>query len=342
MDLTEKNIDEALLMKYLNNTTNVQERSLVEAWLAEDKANEKTLLQVARMRYAFRTQQRIMLRNTAQALNRVHFRIQQRSRRDVIRKLVVAASLFIGFWGLGSLLWQKQQEEPPPQMITISTNAGMRSQLTLPDGTEVFLNAGSSLVYPTQYDKNERRVQLSGEAFFKVTFNSHQPFVVNIADNKMNIRVLGTSFNVQSYEKDSMAQITLIDGSVQLSVSGQQGNVQLMPSNMATYIFNTGQVSIQKINTEQVTGWMNGRLHFKDTPMPEVLRQLTHFYSVDFDIVDDVIHGYTFTGIFENRPLFQILEYMKISSKLEFTMLYPENQDIRKPIIRLKKEGRRN
>jgi ferric-dicitrate binding protein FerR (iron transport regulator) len=107
---------------------------------------------------------------------------------------------------------------------------------------------------------------------------------------------------------------------------------------MAVYDMKTGQVYTKKINTAQVTAWMEGSLIFKDTPIPEVLRRLTHFYSVDFDVQDTVISGYTFTGTFENRPLFQILDYLKISSKIENTMFYPENQEVRKPMIRLKKE----
>ena len=71
--------------------------------------------------------------------------------------------------------------------------------------------------------------------------------------------------------------------------------------------------------------------------MPDVLRQLTHFYSVDFEVLDEVIHDYSFTGTFENRPLFQILEYMKISSKIDYSMKFPENQEVRKPVIHLKK-----
>jgi ferric-dicitrate binding protein FerR (iron transport regulator) len=339
MDLKENEIDGTLLLKYLNGTANPEEQSNVDTWLAEDTANSDTLLQVARIYHAQRTRQRIRERNTDRALDLVNHRMGQRLRRIVIRRLAVAASLFIGLLGIGSMFWQNRQVESLPQMITVNTNAGMRSQLTLPDSTVVFLNAGSTLLYPSQYDKNERRVQLSGEAYFKVTHNTRQPFVVSAADDKMSIRVLGTAFNVQTYEKDSLAQIALIEGSVQVSIQGQKGNVQLTPSNMLTYDMKSDKVSVKKINTDQVTAWMDGRLIFKDTPIPEVLRQLNHFYSVDFDVQDTVISGYTFTGTFENRPLFQIMDYLKISSKIEYTMLYPENQEIRKPVIRLKKEG---
>ena len=341
MELNGNEIDGTLLLKYLDETANPDEKVRVEAWLSEDAANHHTLLQVAQICHAHRTRQRILQRNTEQALIQVNRRMGQRLRRTFIRRIAVAASLFIGLLGIGSMVWQNRKVELTTQMITLSTNAGMRSQLALPDGTMVFLNAGSVLEYPLPFDKNERRVQLSGEAYFNVMHNVGQPFVVSTVGG-INIQVTGTAFNLQAYEKDSLVQIALIEGSVQISIQGQQGNVPLTPSNMVTYDIKTGKLSVNKINPAQVTAWMDGRLIFKDTSIPEVLRQLTHFYTVDFDVQDTVINDYTFTGSFDNRPLFQILEYLKISSKIDFKMQYPENQEIRKPTIRLKKEGSRN
>jgi len=337
MDLNENEIDGTLLLKYLNGVVTLEEQTQVETWRSEDHTNDDTLLQLARIHHAQRTRQRIRQRDPYSALRQVQQRIAQRSRRIVIRRLAVAASFLIGMFGIASLMWQNRQTELPQQMITVHTNAGMRSQMNLPDGTTVYMNAGSTLVYPSQYEKNERRVQLSGEAYFIVAPNTDWPFVISAADNKMNIRVTGTEFNLQAYEKDEVLQTTVMEGSVQVSIEGKKGTISLTPSDMATYNIATGQLFLEKVNVAQVNAWMSGSLIFKDTPMPEVLRKLTHFFTVDFDVQDEVISDYTFTGTFENRPLFQILEYMKISSKIEYTMVYPENQEVRKPVIRLKK-----
>ena len=234
MDLNEE-IDGTLLLKYISETANSEERAQVETWLSEDPANNDTLLQMARIYHAQRSRQRIRQRNPHKALRRVQQRIAQHSRRIVIRRLAVAASLLIGIMGVASLAWQTRQTELPPQMITVTTNAGVRSQLTLPDGTEVHLNIGSMLVYPSQYDKNERRVQLSGEAYFKVAHHAEQPFVVSVADDKVNVRVLGTQFNLQAYEKDGLVQTTLIEGSVQMGIQGKKETIILTPSDRVTY-----------------------------------------------------------------------------------------------------------
>ena len=327
---------ELLLLKYINHTASLEERTQVEHWLIEDEANRKTCEQFARIYHAYRTKDRILHRNAEDALYKVHQRIAGKIRRINIWRLTVAASFFIGILGIGSMLYKNRQVDVP--VSTVTTNPGMRSQLTLSDGTIVHLNAGSTLIYPLLFDKKERCVQLSGEAYFQVAGNAGQPFSVSVAGTKLNIQVTGTAFNCQAYEKDSLAQVTLIEGSVDLRIQGQNGNIHLSPSEMITYNMLTDQVFLRKTNTLQVTAWMDGQFIFKDTPMTEVLRKLSHFYSVDFDIKDEVIRGYRFTGTFENRPLFQILDYIKISSKIDHEMLYPENQEIRKPLILLKKE----
>jgi ferric-dicitrate binding protein FerR (iron transport regulator) len=94
---------------------------------------------------------------------------------------------------------------------------------------------------------------------------------------------------------------------------------------------------VKKIHPELNTAWMGGKVIFKDTPMPEVLRKLAHFYSVDFDMKDSVIRKYSFTGTFDHKPLFQILDYMKISSNISYEMTYPQNLEVRNPVIILGK-----
>ena len=334
--MNKREIEGTLLLSYLNETASSEECKQVEAWLAEDPANSETLLQLARVHHAQRTRWRIRQRNTNRALDSVHRRIRQRIRRITFWRMAVAASLLFGIFGTATMLRQYRQSALPPQMITVYTNPGMRSQMTLPDGTEVFLNAGSTLVYPSHYDKNERRVHLSGEAFFKVEHHNDWPFKVTTPGEMINIYVLGTQFNLQAYEKDSLVQVSLIEGSVQMDISGKMEKIQLKPSYRVTYNMLTEQVYQEKINTTRATDWLDGRLIFKDTQMSDVLRQLANFYSVEFNVHDEEIYGYTFTGTFDNRPLFQILEYMRISSKINYTMLCAENEDVDNTVIQLK------
>lgn len=331
-------IDGSLLLRYANETATAEERMQVDLWLSKDPANGDTLEQIIRIWHAQRTRQRILLRDPHKALELVHKRMNRHGRLRIIRRLAVAASLIIGLVGIGLTVSQYEQFAIPPQMITMSTNAGMRSQLTLPDGTVVHLNAGSTLVYPSKYSKKERRVHLEGEGYFKVAHNARQPFVVSTAADKVNVKVLGTEFNLQAYEEDGIVQTTLVEGSVQLGILGKEKDILLRPSTKVTYNLATDQVFLEEVSTEQVTSWIEGRFIFKDTPISEVLRQLAHFYSVEFDVRSDVIREYTFTGVFENASLFQILDYLKISSKIDYTTLNTENRNVINTAIQIYKK----
>ena len=340
MDLLNgQDIEGALLLRYINNKVNSEERAVVDRWISENESNNEVLRQIIYINHAQQTRLRILQRDPNKALLRVNRRLVKRFRQAVIRRVAVALSFLIGIIGISSVMWQHRSDDMASQRITVTTNAGMRSHLILPDSSFVFLNAGSQLEYPSKFSKNERRVQLSGEAYFIIAKNAKQSFWVSVAERKVHVQATGTEFNIQAYQKEGLVQVTLIEGSLQLSIQGKKEIIHLSPSEMITYNVLSDQLVLKKINIAQITAWKEGCLIFKDTPMPEVLRQITHFYSVDIDVHDDLIRDYVFTGTFENRPLFQILDYMKISSKIDYSMLYPENQEIRKPLIIFKKDN---
>lgn len=325
--IAETEPDGTVLLKYIRGEASDAEKTCVEAWLQEDEENEKTLEQVARIFYAVRTEQRIMSRNSVEAYNKVRKQIAGRNRRFWLGRTSLAAACFMGVLILSSVLsylWiQDSQKSVVPQMITVVANSGMRTHCELPDGTIAYLNSGSSLAYPIPYDEKERKVLLIGEAYFKVTHNSSHPFVVSVQDDKMRVRVLGTEFNLQAYREDETVQTTLVTGSVNIELV-KQGNifseVNLKPSEKAVYAMSSGTLSISTVDTNYETAWKEGRLMFKDMPLPQVLKKLAYFYNVKFEVQDPVINSYCFTGTFENKQLSQILDYLKISSGIDYTI----------------------
>ena len=205
--------------------------------------------------------------------------------------------------------------------MTLEANAGIRTHFDLPDGTIVYLNSGSSLSYPVPYDPKERKVSLSGEAYFKVAPNEGQPFIVSTFEDRYKVRVLGTEFNVQAYEADHAISTTLVNGSVNLEVKNKSGKTiyrRLSPSEKAVYDLDKGEILVKKINTIHETAWMDGKLVFKDTPLPEAIKKMSYYYNVDFVIQDEEIKSYCLTGILDNRLLSQTLDYLKISSSIDY------------------------
>jgi ferric-dicitrate binding protein FerR (iron transport regulator) len=157
---------------------------------------------------------------------------------------------------------------------TMSTPRGRQFEITLPDGTHVWLNAASSIRYPTVFAGNERKVELDGEAYFEVTKNAKQPFIVR-ARNKATIEVLGTSFNISAYENEKSLNTTLLDGSVKVNGTilkpGQQARV-------------TDAVRVtDHADIDKVMAWQRGFFNFEGATLEEVMQQLERWYDIDVE-----------------------------------------------------------
>lgn len=159
---------------------------------------------------------------------------------------------------------------------TLSIPRGGQYKLVLPDGTAVWLNAASSLKYPTSFTGKERIVQLEGEAYFEVAKNPGQPFKVEVKD--VQITVLGTHFNINAYNDEAHIKTTLLEGSVRIS----KGSVQklLQPGEQAIS-GKSSSIEIVKANFDEVLAWKNGYFNFHRSNLPEVMRQLSRWYDVD-------------------------------------------------------------
>ena len=315
--------DGSLLLSYIKETTSAEERCIVETWLNDKEENEKILMQVAQIYYACRAQERIKRRDPLTAFEKVKGEIRQHMwRRYFYRISSIAACITIGFF-LSSLIsfWNKSANETDVQMVSVHSNPGMRTCCNLPDGTVAYLNSGSTLTYPVPYDRKKREVVLVGEAYFKVTHDPAKPFIVSVADDKMRVRVLGTEFNLQAYPEEGLIKTTLVTGKVDIEVRKDNGIVlrqELSPSLKATYMLSSGKIDVKAVNTTYETAWIDGKLMFNNSPLPQVLRDLSYFYNVKFDVKDTLIDSYSFTGTFIDKQLSQILDYLKISSGIDY------------------------
>ncbi|MDT3401047.1 FecR family protein [Mucilaginibacter terrae] len=162
------------------------------------------------------------------------------------------------------------------QLNTVSTPNGGQWQINLPDGTHVWLNSASSLTYPISFDRlPNRKVKITGEAYFEVAKDKSHPFIVE-AGNQF-VKVLGTHFNINSYPNEPTLKTTLIEGSVQISTT--QKEVILKPGEQAKV--SKGKISIAKIDTEPVIAWKDGDFIFKDIDFKTTMRQISRWYDVE-------------------------------------------------------------
>ncbi|MEJ8818660.1 FecR domain-containing protein [Lacibacter sp. H407] len=163
---------------------------------------------------------------------------------------------------------------------TLSIPRGGQYQLMLPDGSKVWLNSLSSIRYPTTFIGKERRIELSGEAYFEVAKNAAMPFKVSV-DGKAEVEVLGTHFNINSYTDEPTVNTTLLEGSVRVTGLETRDSKLIVPGEQVQLKKN-GQLSVNKnANIEQVMAWKNGIFNFDGADLPMLLRQLSRWYDID-------------------------------------------------------------
>lgn len=201
---------------------------------------------------------------------------------------------------------------------SISTPRGGQYEVTLTDGTKVWLNAASSIRFPVVFIGKERKVEITGEAYFEVTKNKTMPFKVKAASSE--IEVLGTHFNVNAYNDEASIKTTLLEGMVKVSVpalAGKQSPKFLQPGQQ-TGIDKEGKIIVmENADTEEAVAWMNGYFKFKSTDLKTILRQISRWYDVDVEYKGNVnLH---FTGqLTRNDNVSKVFEQLALTGEVHF------------------------
>ncbi len=216
----------------------------------------------------------------------------------------------------GSLTYNQQRKDQAVVYNSITTHRGGQYQLMLADGSKVWLNAASSIRFPTAFTGKERLVEISGEAYFEVTKNASKPFIVLV--NNMKVEVLGTSFNINSYSDEPYLKATLLEGKISVSINDSK-NI-LAPGQQAQLTDNNTLKIVDKVNVDQIMAWKNGVFNFDGADLPTVMRQVARWYDVDI-IYKGTVTKEPFKGeISRNVPaskVLQMLEYLGVRFKIE-------------------------
>ncbi|WP_072994716.1 FecR family protein [Pseudozobellia thermophila] len=247
-----------------------------------------------------------------------------RQKRFQIYQLTGYAALVLVLVSL-SLLYLKTGNAPhTPELALIETATaiGENRTIELPDGSMITLNANTSISFPKSFPDEVREVSLRGEAFFDVTHDADRPFVVS-TDNGMKIQVLGTTFNVKSYPEDQNVETTLVSGKVRVVEEKDNKTVVLNPSQRATYDKNEDKIIIDRVDTQNLTSWREGKLIYDETPIHQVIRDLQRRHKVSISVASPEIMNYKYTGVFDNLTIEQIMDLFEVSSPI----LYKKNNN---------------
>lgn len=223
------------------------------------------------------------------------YAIKSKKRRWLVALLRTAALLilFLGTWFV-SRYNTKVQLLGKASFNQISVPAGQRATAVLSDGSEVWLNAGSTLKYPPIFGDNNRWVELQGEGFFQIISDSKRPFYVK--SPSFTIKVLGTSFNITDYEKDNYSEVALESGSIEVSV--QEELHQLTPGEFLS--LSDGKIAKGRFDENHFL-WKTGLYYFESVPLSEIARKLEVYYEVTIDIQNPALKGKIYTGKFRQQ-----------------------------------------
>jgi ferric-dicitrate binding protein FerR (iron transport regulator) len=205
----------------------------------------------------------------------------------------------------------KLQAASRPVYNIITTPRGGQYQVVLPDGSKVWLNAASSLRFPTAFTGKERAVTVTGEAYFDIAPNRNMPFTVQVNDTR--IEVLGTRFNVMSYSNEAMLSTTLLEGAVRIAqLTGKPGEpVRLSPGQQASIYNGAASIIINPVDTESVVAWKNGLFQFESNDVQTIMRQMERWYDVDVHYAGKAPEGHYSWTVGRDQSLMKVLRILE-------------------------------
>ncbi|MFX1706681.1 FecR family protein [Chitinophaga ginsengisegetis] len=223
--------------------------------------------------------------------------------------------------GSGSLLYNKEAGSTAASIVynTLSTPYGGQYQMTLQDGTKVWLNAGSSLRFPASFPGNERNVILTGEAYFEVAKDNARPFFVTVnagSGAPMTVRVLGTHFNINAYPDEQHNIVTLLEGAVKVGCG--QANALLAPGKEAILNRTSGKINIKDGDTEGAVAWKNGYFLFENEKIESIMRQISRWYDVEVSYQGDVSGKAIGGSLSRSKNVSEVLNMLELTGTVHF------------------------
>ncbi|MCI7356227.1 MAG: DUF4974 domain-containing protein [Parabacteroides sp.] len=264
-------------------------------------------------------------KNWHQLHARIHHRKQKSQLLIWIRN--IAAILLLPLLGLSVYLYHQTNvlKSSSIRLLEATTASGVRTKITLSDGSEVWLNSGSTLSYPERFTKDKRQVTLSGEAFFKVKSDKDHRFDVQTSDG-ITVSAYGTEFNVQAYAEEPEIKATLAEGHIQIDQTNQPASQELIPGEQAVYSRHTQQMQVRKANLLVETAWKDGKLVFRRTPMEEIAKQLSRHFNVNIQLQGKEIFDYTYSATFTTETLAEILSLLEKTAPIRCEIIEPQQQ----------------
>lgn len=233
--------------------------------------------------------------------------------------LLVSISIAGVGWYYSTYAIHTPQQTKVANNIKHTTTYGKKLTITLPDGSIVKLNSGTNIEFPETFKNSSREVFLTGEAFFEVKKDPSRPFIVKTP--MITTRVLGTSFNIKAYDDENTVEVTLATGKIGVAVQGAQ-EIVLTPSYQLSYNKLTQKITHQKVDLDPYLGWKDGVLRFDNETLITAIPKLEKWYNVRIKLQNQAAENCSFTGVFSNASLVQVLEHLSfVKNNLDYKII---------------------
>ena len=281
-------MEKEILYKFFDGRASKEEKEAVRLWLKDSKDHEKELFKEREFFDATILSEKIAQMEEKKEPDRPFINV---ALREFLKIAAVVAIMLVG----SVYFYQSRMAKLALTMNTITASAGQRVNVTLPDGTKVWLNARSEMQYPAVFIGSIRRVKLIGEAYFEVKHDKHSPFIVQT--KRCNIKVLGTKFNVEAYDDSNDFCTSLMQGSVEVSDNRNHSSRVILEPNYQVSIVN-GQLKTEAIQDYDLFRWREGLICFKDVTFEQLMVRFEKCYGIHVSIQNDKVKTYVCSGKF--------------------------------------------
>ena len=321
--------------KYLTGKETKEELGQLKAWINESDDHQKLFDSLKKEGNIANSIEEFETFNQERAWKRYTERVHALSLQKMLSRWRIAAVFFFLVGCAGILAYLNQASVSPFPMdtyTTVSTQNGESSKVFLPDGTEVWINSGTNLSYNTNFAKDKREVKLTGQAYFQVARNEQMPLTVTC--NELEVKVLGTSFDISAYPEDKNIVVVLESGSIQLQKAHNHSLIQkLEPGEKAEFDTENRQLIVSKVDYYHYTAWKDGLLIFKDEPMRKVLEKLERWYDIEIEVKNEKVNQLIFNATIINESVEEIFDLMKFSCAINYRIIPSKSVEIPVKVI---------
>lgn len=333
MNLCDRYIQEIkmedFIIKYLNQTATEKEMEALLEWLEKNPDNQQQFVTTRDLWFASEASISSRYGETVKAFStfkKKALAFENRKQASLFSMrlirgvasiaLLVACSTVAFFTG-------KENVTNVPQIVNVMMNQaimgpGHKGSVTLPDGTLAWLNSNSKLIYPDQFDEGARKVKLIGEGYFEVTPNTKAPFYVETSD--MSVKVLGTHFDVQNYEKKNRSETVLLSGKVEVMMKNNGEKRILSPNEKLSFDRQTNRYTVDQVDAAEYALWTAEKLVFEDERLSTIFRKMERWYGITISCKQGVPLNARYSLAIRNESKEEILKMLSILVRIDYTI----------------------